>query len=587
MTGTYTLLLTSAVGCTNIVYANGSVTPMPVIIMTHNAPVCTGGQLLLNASGGDNYTWYAPNGFYATSQSVAINNIGSSAGGTYTLLVANGSCIADSIFNILVHSPAIPHINSNSPVCEGATAIMSSSGGSSYNWVGPNGFSSTSNPISVLTTSSSIGVYTLSVIDANSCVASATIGLGMLMNPVPFVVNDTVCMGESAVLTASGGVSYSWVGPSGYTSNSPFAFIPIANATSVGNYTVTVVGSNSCSTASIVILVGNPFPLPVPVVSGETDICLNANLSLIGSGGVSYLWTGPANFIANTQEIVLQVKEKSAGIYTLSVKNASNCAASATVEVKVNPLPTGNVVLANSDYCAPYCSDLRFRMLGRDSLLQTIKYKLDGKPVSDAITFVCFPNAGEHVISVDVTDANHCSSSIDHKFVVHPKPEADFSCLPLKPVANIDRVQFYNKSINDENSIWAWFIDYNYYDTINVEHPELIFTEAGVHPIVLMVTSEWGCMDTAMKAVFVNDEFLLYVPNVFTPNGDGLNDVFLPKGQGVFNYSMEIYSRWDDRVFHTNDMSIGWTEITKVGHVKTIRTFGRLRQALRTGNQES
>jgi gliding motility-associated-like protein len=76
--------------------------------------------------------------------------------------------------------------------------------------------------------------------------------------------------------------------------------------------------------------------------------------------------------------------------------------------------------------------------------------------------------------------------------------------------------------------------------------------------VVLVIKNKVGCTDTAIKKLVIEDEFNLYVPDAFTPNGDGLNDVFVPKGSGISKYSLEIYNRWGEKIFHTTDFNTSW-----------------------------
>ena len=72
--------------------------------------------------------------------------------------------------------------------------------------------------------------------------------------------------------------------------------------------------------------------------------------------------------------------------------------------------------------------------------------------------------------------------------------------------------------------------------------------------------NEFGCADTAEKMIRINADYIMYIPNTFTPNGDGLNDIFIPKGYGidVTNYKFWIFDRWGDLIFQSSNPSIGW-----------------------------
>ncbi len=76
--------------------------------------------------------------------------------------------------------------------------------------------------------------------------------------------------------------------------------------------------------------------------------------------------------------------------------------------------------------------------------------------------------------------------------------------------------------------------------------------------VTLIVATASGCADTVIKYVIINDDYALYVPNAFSPNGDNTNDIFLPVGDGIQDYKMYIFDRWGDLIFYTEDITKGW-----------------------------
>ena len=90
------------------------------------------------------------------------------------------------------------------------------------------------------------------------------------------------------------------------------------------------------------------------------------------------------------------------------------------------------------------------------------------------------------------------------------------------------------------------------------QNPTFLFENPGTYPVALVVKNKWGCADTVVKTITINEDFAIYLPNTFTPNDDGINDVFAPKGLGVVKYTMTIYDRWGEKLFSTNDFTKGW-----------------------------
>jgi gliding motility-associated-like protein len=97
-------------------------------------------------------------------------------------------------------------------------------------------------------------------------------------------------------------------------------------------------------------------------------------------------------------------------------------------------------------------------------------------------------------------------------------------------------------------------------DSSGIRNPERVFETAGKYPVMLVSTTDKGCVDSVVKFIEVNEDFSVYIPNTFTPNGDGVNDVFMVKGTGmkIENYTMEIFDRWGTMLYSSKDITKGW-----------------------------
>ena len=88
--------------------------------------------------------------------------------------------------------------------------------------------------------------------------------------------------------------------------------------------------------------------------------------------------------------------------------------------------------------------------------------------------------------------------------------------------------------------------------------PSRYFYEPGKYPISLLLTNKFGCKDTSTKVIEIIEEDLFYLPNSFTPNGDGSNDIFVPKGLGFKSYTLAIFDRWGQVILSPSNNSQGW-----------------------------
>ena len=121
-------------------------------------------------------------------------------------------------------------------------------------------------------------------------------------------------------------------------------------------------------------------------------------------------------------------------------------------------------------------------------------------------------------------------------------------------------IDFVNTSSGASTYDWTFDV-LGFADIDNTENPEYTFpSEPGNYEVCLNATSNEGCSADTCANVIINDELLLYVPNSFTPNGDGINDVFLPIVNGVdpFKYELLIFNRWGELIFEEQQSSQGW-----------------------------
>jgi gliding motility-associated-like protein len=109
---------------------------------------------------------------------------------------------------------------------------------------------------------------------------------------------------------------------------------------------------------------------------------------------------------------------------------------------------------------------------------------------------------------------------------------------------------------------WTWYFGDG--DSISGQTVTHTYDTSGEYIVTLIVVNKWGCIDSSMKAVVIISEYMLYIPNAFTPDGDGLNDYFLPEGEfiGITEYEMYIFNRWGEALFTTTDLVKGWDGIS-------------------------
>ncbi|MBL7893062.1 MAG: hypothetical protein JNL63_10555, partial [Bacteroidia bacterium] len=324
-----------------------TVTQLPTATASSNS-TCVGGTLSLTSGGGGTYSWSGPNGFSSSSQNPSIGSVTAAASGTYTVTVTASGCSSTSTVSVTVSAGLTAVAGSNGPVCNGSALNLTSSGGTTYSWSGPNGYTSSSqNPTIGSATSTAAGTYTVTV-TSGTCSATGTVAVSI--TPLPTATaggNNPVCQGSALNLTASGGTSYSWVGPQGATSNTQNPTIGSVGLSDAGIYTVTVTASNCSSTSTVIISV---TPAPTATASSNTT-CVGGTLALTSGGGGTYSWTGPNGFTSSSQNPNIgSVTAAASGTYTVTV-TSSGCSATSTVSVTIS---AGLTAIVNSN--GPVCS---------------------------------------------------------------------------------------------------------------------------------------------------------------------------------------------------------------------------------------
>jgi len=339
-------------------------------ILSSNTPICSGASVLLNASSipGAVFNWTGPNGFTSSQQSPIISNASASSSGVYKASVSLNGCSSITPSSIAVavnQTPPAPLISNNGPLCEGSVLNLSAStvAGASYNWIGPNGFTSSSqNNLLSNVSSSNKGVYYVTA-TTNGCISEASNASIVIEQPaVASAGNDQVICSSSSSVNLSGTV----IGGNGtgvWSTNGGGTFSANTNLVSVyypsngdrtsGNLILTLSSTNNRACPASSSSIGVKFaPPPTAMAGNDQIVCANnANVVVKGlftnaSGAVwSTSGTGtfsPSNTNLNATYIPGAV-DKANGSVKLKVTTTGNgpCPAASdelVVSIKTPPL---------------------------------------------------------------------------------------------------------------------------------------------------------------------------------------------------------------------------------------------------------
>ena len=330
-TGSYKVTVTDGNSCTaasSAVQVTVNALPTATISAGGATNFCTGGNVTLTATANASYHWSNN----ASTQSISANSTGS-----YVVTVTDANTCSNTA-SIAVTAYALPDntVNANKPttICPGDAVTLTGATGLNYAW--SNG--ATTQSVSISNTST----LTLTVTDQHSCTATSSPVTITVSNNATAAITPSgptsFCAGNSVMLTATNGTTYSW--SDGSTSQS-------ITITSSGSYTVSVTVSGSCTAVSnpqSVNIFQNPAA-PAVTASGSTIFCTGESVSLSAPAGYNYMWS--------MSETTQQVNISAGGSYTVTITDGNGCtAASLATIVTVNALPVVSFSFADSAICS-------------------------------------------------------------------------------------------------------------------------------------------------------------------------------------------------------------------------------------------
>ncbi|MFM7618694.1 MAG: gliding motility-associated C-terminal domain-containing protein, partial [Bacteroidota bacterium] len=162
------------------------------------------------------------------------------------------------------------------------------------------------------------------------------------------------------------------------------------------------------------------------------------------------------------------------------------------------------------------------------------------------------------VYTVNVVDAFGCSYSDSVTITVNDSPNAAFNASPQPTTIENTQITFISASTGNP-STYDWSFEFGIPNASSEENPVVNFPAVpGNYAVLLIVANENGCVDTLNTFIQINESGSLTLPNIFTPNGDGENDRFLPFEEFPGQWQLTVFNRWGTEVFQTNNISQGW-----------------------------
>ena len=571
--GTYSVSVTDATGCTGDTFVTLT-QPLENIInlVGHTDPTTCGGAdgtITINSPNGTlvpgaTYTFH-----YTYNGAPVTVNLTVSAGGTVVITgLVQGTATNINItgtpcpFNVITGPivltdpslPAVPFVSSNSPVCENGTLNLNAADatlGVAYSWTGPNGFTSVlANPVIPNVTLAASGVYSVTV-TVNNCVSVGGTVVQIDPLPQPTASNNTpICAGDSIVLTSSsanGSDQYSWSGPPAFSSVLQNPVIHGATVASSGTYTVTMI-LNGCVAQAFTNVIVNPIP-PIPGIS-DTQYCQFATAIPLSAVGTNLLWytslTGIGSPTAPTPSTLVP------GTTTWYVNQTSpaGCVGPLTaISVRVYQLAAPYVTLSDTVICKGNKITMNAAGTGEDLSGVTWDFGTGDSILNVNPVTYSFDTVGTFTIRATAY-YNVCPDvGLTRSVLVIPYPNTyigeDTSICAGNSLINL----WDHHNSGNPGATWLWSTGETT-SSINITTPGFYYVTTTIN----------GCPSS--DSITVLNDCYMNLPNVFTPNGDGVNDFFFPRDyltKGLTAFKMEIYNRWGEIIFSTTKTDgAGW-----------------------------
>lgn len=532
----------------------------------NNGPLCVGQTLQLTvdtpySAGPYAFYWTGPNGFTSTLQNPTIPNAQLSHAGTYTIVLTHLSSFESdtSTTTVVINPiPAAPSFTPT-PVCAGQQFCNSPNPpliqGATYTWSATNGVNSTAVPYCNIGNVATWNGVTLSLtVTVNGC-TSPPFSAPITVNPVPSLSitgNNSACEGTYVNLTATPGnlSNYTWTNSSSTTNT--------ATVLAGGTYTVSAT-QNGCTGTSAPFTV-NIIPNPLDI-TGNVPFCDNDSIVITATAGKDqYVWNG----VPGNETYTLTGSSPNPTV--LTVESANGCVRTDSIHFVLQPTP--DIAFSPDAFCdgniVPFINQTTI-----DSPSTIAGYAWlfgDGTNSTLVNPEHEFPSSGNYTVSLIAFSNQACIDTLTKDFRVHPNPVANFNAEPLC----FGLYLFSDSTKLGDTTLmsYQWTFDVNN-DTVNLDFFEYQFGEnVNQVEVTYTVVDEFGCSSDTTRIITIEEPpQFSKLPNIITPNGDGINDKFeIPASfDKCFDYSIRFFNRWGQKVYDITQSTMAFDGTNSLG----------------------
>ncbi|MHB8403151.1 MAG: T9SS type B sorting domain-containing protein [Bacteroidia bacterium] len=560
VTTTYTVTGTTG-NCSSTAIATVTTVSNPSVMVTPSSnPICAGNTATLTATGASTYTW-TPSATLSSATGGTVTAT-PSVTTTYTVSGNVGTCTATPMVITLTVNPApsFSVSNSNPVFCQGDSShlsvVSSNTVAATYTW-SPSGTLNSTFGATVTATPTATTVYTVNATATSGGCASLPQTTTVTVHPITTLSitpsATTICSGGTTTLTTSNSLQvYTWLPAaalSGATNTATVTATPSVTTT----FSVTGQDAFGCryDTATALVTV---ITLTTSATS-NSPVCAGSSITLSGNSasGSTYSWSGPNSYASTSTTSSVSINNATTingGVYTLTV-SVGACSATSTVNVTVNPIPTVTV----SSPAIPNCAGISTTLTASGANTYTWSPSTGLSTTTGSLTIATPTIVTTYTV---IGTANGCSSipqvytvtvhTLPHVFIT---PSATTVCSGSTTTLTAGSgMQFY-----------TWLPSNTSGATLLVNPTTTtVYSVTGIDFL--------GCFsDTAIATVNVIAcaTYSINIPNVFSPNGDGINEVFDVKATGITSLTCDIYDRWGLKLYTFTNVNEYWDGSAKSG----------------------
>ena len=307
---------------------------------------------------------------------------------------------------------------------------------------------------------------------------------------------------------------------------------------------------NGCSGYDSILVEIHALPNPNIFTLGPISFCEGDSVLLqVDSNYVAQSW--------NNGTTTIYTYADTSGNYFVNVTDTNGCSnRSNTINIDVRPKPVANFIV--DGICANTPSQfVNTSTVSVGNIIHSIWYLGNGEVVNGDSLLYTYTYAGDYFTQLFVTSNYGCVDSIGKLYSIYNNPIASFEYSPFTVSTLQPEMHFITTTPNYTSLFWSFD------DTTNstLANPMHEFENAGIYDVWLMVADSNQCIDSVMHRITMYYDFVLYIPNTFTPDGDGDNDRFGPVGlrmEKYESYAFYIYNQWGERIFETEDINEWW-----------------------------